>query len=116
VSTIWLSLGMAATGVVQFIHTKEEEQQMKTLGYPMYLMTIIAVWKFAGVMAILLPKFPLVKEWAYAGFFFLMSGAIFSHLAAGDKAVEYFGPSLLLLLTIISWYFRPRERKIIVSI
>ncbi|HSF56144.1 MAG TPA: DoxX family protein, partial [Algoriphagus sp.] len=60
-------------------------------------------------------KFPLVKEWAYAGFFFLMSGAIFTHLAVGDEAVEYFGPTLLIVLTMVSWYFRPAERKLSIT-
>ena len=63
-------------------------------------------------MAVLVPKIPLVKEWAYAGFFFLMTGAIFTHLAVGDDALEFFGPSLLLILIILSWYYRPVQRKI----
>lgn len=111
-STIWLSLGMVSTGIVQIIHMDEEVNKMKDLGYPSNFLTIIGIWKLLGVIAILLPKLPVVKEWAYAGFFFLMSGAIFTHLAVADKAVTYFGPALLLLLTIISWYFRPVERKV----
>lgn len=109
--TIWLSLGMVSTGIVQIIHMDEEVDKMKELGYPAYFLTIIGIWKLLGVIAILLPKFPLVKEWAYAGFFFLTSGAIFSHLATGDAAVNYFGPVLLFVLTIISWYYRPNDRK-----
>jgi len=112
IATIWLSLGMVSTGIVQIIRMEEEVQKMNELGYPTYFLTIIGVWKLLGVVAVLVPKLPLVKEWAYAGFFFLMTGAIFTHLAVGDKAVEYFGPTLLLVLTIISWYFRPIERKL----
>jgi hypothetical protein len=74
-------------------------------------MTLLAVWKFLGVIAVLMPRFPLLKEWAYAGFFFAMSGAVISHLAMGDSAKEFFGPVLLIVLTIISWYFRPADRK-----
>ena len=111
-ATLWLSLGMISTGVVQIIHMDEEVQKMTTLGYPTYFLTIIGIWKILGFVAVLLPKFPLVKEWAYAGFFFTMTGAIFSHFAVGDAGVEYFGPTLLLILTIISWYFRPAERKL----
>jgi hypothetical protein len=66
-----------------------------------------------GVIAVLIPRFPLLKEWAYAGFFFAMSGAIFSHIAMGDPAKELFGPSLLIVLTVVSWYFRPAERRIV---
>ena len=115
VATIWLSLGMVSTGIVQLIQIEEEVQKMNTLGYPSYFLTIIGVWKILGVIAVLIPKFPLVKEWAYAGFFFLMSGAIFTHLAVADEAVEYFGPALLLVLTVVSWYFRPADRKLINS-
>jgi len=113
VATIWLSLGMVSTGIVQLIQMEEEVQKMNTLGYPSYFLTIIGVWKILGAIAVLAPKLPLVKEWAYAGFFFLMSGAIFTHLAVGDEAVEYFGAALLLVLTIVSWYFRPADRKLL---
>ena len=60
----------------------------------------------------LTPKFPLLKEWAYAGFFFAMSGAIFSHLAVGDPLKEIFPALLLLMLTVVSWYFRPAGRRV----
>lgn len=116
IATIWLSLGMVSTGIVQLIQMEDEAQKLKALGYPMYFLTIIGVWKLLGVVAILIPKFPLVKEWAYSGFFFLMSGAILTHFAVGDSIVEYFGPTLLLILTITSWYFRPLDRKIILSV
>ena len=112
VATIWLSLGMVSTGVVQIIRIDEEVQKMNGLGYPVYFLTIIGIWKLLGVVAILVPKFPLLKEWAYSGFFFLMSGAVFTHLAVRDNAAEYFGPALLLVLTVISWYFRPADRKL----
>jgi uncharacterized membrane protein YhaH (DUF805 family) len=112
IATIWLALGMTSTGIVQLIQMKEEAEVFTKLGYPAYLMTILGVWKILGVVAVLLPKFPLVKEWAYAGFFFAMSGAIFSHVAVGDGALEFFGPSLLIVLTVVSWYFRPAERKL----
>jgi len=76
-------------------------------------MTLLAVWKFLGVIAVLIPKFPLLKEWAYAGFFFSMSGAVVSHIVVGDSAKELFGPILLLILTAASWYYRPASRKVI---
>ncbi len=112
VSTIWLALGMTSTGIVQMIQMKEEMEKMAHLGFPAYFISFIGVWKILGVIAILLPKFPLLKEWAYAGFFFTMFGAIVSHLACGDALVDLFGPSLLLVLTVVSWYFRPEYRKL----
>ncbi len=112
IATCWLALGMTSTGIVQLIHMKEEADMITRLGYPIYVMTILGVWKLLGVLAILVPKFPLLKEWTYAGFFFAMSGAVFSHLACGDGAKEFFGPTLLIVLTIVSWYFRPADRKL----
>lgn len=115
VATIWLSLGMVATGAVQLFKGKAGQggvDMITHLGYPVYLLTLLGVWKILGTMAVLVPKFALVKEWAYAGFFFIMSGAIFSHLSVGDSVSEIFPSLLLLILAVISWYFRPGERKI----
>ena len=113
IATIWLALGMVSTAIVQLMKTKEEVDMMTRLGYPIYFLMIIGVWKILGVIAILIPKFPLLKEWTYAGFFFLMSGAVISHLVIGDAAKELFGPMLLIILSAVSWYFRPSDRKII---
>lgn len=113
IATIWLSLGMVSTGIVQLMRIQEEVDVFAQLGYPAYLMTILGVWKILGVVAILIPRYPLLKEWAYAGFFFAMSGAVFSHFAVGDEALHYFGPVLLLVLIAASWYFRPADKKVV---
>ena len=119
IATVWLALGMFATGILQLLKMPAEGALappgvygITHLGYPVYLLTILGIWKILGVIAILIPKFPLVKEWAYAGFFFLMSGAIFSHIAVGDPVSEIIPSLLLLTLTVVSWYFRPESRKI----
>jgi uncharacterized membrane protein YphA (DoxX/SURF4 family) len=120
ISTIWLALGMLATGTLQLLKVNAEGALappgvfgITRLGYPVYLLTILGVWKILGVVALLIPGFPLLKEWAYAGFFIAMSGAISSHLINESEAKEIFGPTLLLILTIVSWYFRPADRKLI---
>ncbi|MEX0648675.1 MAG: DoxX family protein [Balneolaceae bacterium] len=113
IATVWLALGMLSTAIVQLIEMEEEVDVITNLGYPVYILTILGIWKILGVTAVLIPKFPLVKEWAYAGFFFIMSGAVISHLASGDNAITLFGPLLLLILTGVSWYFRPADRKIV---
>ena len=118
IATIWLALGMLSTGIVQILKVEKEVDMMSHLGYPVYFLTIIGVWKILGVVAILLPAgrqvfLNLIREWAYAGFFIAMSGAIISHLINGDEAKELFGPTLLLILTMVSWYFRPADRKLI---
>ncbi|WP_114939579.1 DoxX family protein [Mucilaginibacter endophyticus] len=114
IATLWLALGMISTGAVQLMKMKSGAggaDSVARLGYPAYFLTILGVWKVLGVIAVLIPKFPVVKEWAYAGFFFAMSGAIFSHLAAGNAVNEIFPALLLLVLTVISYYFRPVDRK-----
>jgi uncharacterized membrane protein YphA (DoxX/SURF4 family) len=116
IATLWLSLGMIATGAGQLLKGKGSPggvDSIARMGYPMYFLTIIGIWKILGVVAVLIPKFALLKEWAYAGFFFAMTGAIFSHIAIGDPLSELFPASLLLILTITSWYLRPADRKII---
>ena len=82
------------------------------LGYPIYFLTILGVWKILGVVGVLIPRFPVRKEWAYAGLFFAMTGAAFSHIAVGDPVKELAPSLLLLVLTVVSWYFRPAGRKI----
>ena len=119
IATIWLSLGMLSTGIVQLFKLKGDGPgslaSMTHLGYPVYFVTLLGIAKILGVIALLVSKFPLLKEWAYAGFFFMMSGAIFTHIAAGNSIGEIFPPLLLLILTVVSWYFRPADRKIIVA-
>lgn len=113
IATIWLSLGMLSTGIVQLMNMQDENAFILQLGYPVYLLTLLGVVKIAGVVVILLPKLPLLKEWTYAGFVFVMGGAVFSHLASGHATTDMFGALLLLVLTIVSWYFRPAEKKIV---
>ena len=118
IATIWLALGMLATGIVQLLKEKDGQggaDMITHLGYPIYLLTLLGIWKVLGVVAVLIPKSPVLKEWAYAGFFFMMSGAIFTHIAAGNSISEIFPSLLLLILTVVSWYFRPADRKIIVA-
>lgn len=115
IATAWLALGMLSTGIVQVLKIDKEVEMITRLGYPIYFLSIIAVWKILGVVAVLIPKFPLLKEWAYAGFFFVMSGAIISHLIMNDEVKEIFGPTLSLILTLVSWLFRPTDRKVILA-
>jgi hypothetical protein len=111
IATIWLSLGMGSTGIVQLLKMDQDIERMADLQYPVYLLTLLGVWKILGVIAVLIPKFPILKEWAYAGFFFAMSGAAYSHIASGSPVTEILPSLLLVILTMLSWYFRPPGRK-----
>ncbi len=119
IATVWLALGMAATGVQQLMHLPIEgatsppgAEGITKLGYPPYLLTIIGVWKLLGVVALLIPRFPLVKEWAYAGFVFLLIGAAYSHIAVGHPAADLFPAALLMVMLVLSWSLRPADRKL----
>ena len=112
ISTLWLSLGMVSTGIVQLLNVESETEFIVSMGYPVYFLYLLGAWKILGVVAVLIPGFPLVKEWAYAGFFFAMTGAAYSHISLGSPIGELFPSLLLLALTILSWYFRPVDRKI----
>ena len=119
VATIWLALGMGATGIQQILHMQVEGaisppgvEGIVHLGYPVYVLTIIGFWKLLGVVALLIPGFALLKEWTYAGFFFLLTGAAYSHVAVNDPVKELIPSLLLLVLTVVSWFLRPAGRKI----
>lgn len=113
VATLWLALGMTSTAIVQLMGMDQEVANFRSIGFPLYVMTFIGAWKMLGVVAVLVPRFGLLKEWAYAGFFFAMSGAVMAHVISGHGAAEILGPGLLLVLTVVSWYFRPAGRKVI---
>lgn len=112
IATIWLCLGMLSTGLVQLLGIQQEGDFFDGLGYPTYFPTILGGWKLLGVIAVLLPGFPLLKEWAYAGFFFAMTGALLSHIFVEAPVVQLLPSLLLLTLTITSWSLRPASRRI----
>jgi uncharacterized membrane protein YphA (DoxX/SURF4 family) len=82
------------------------------LGYPLYLLTILGVWKLLGAIALLLPRFPRLKEWAYAGIFFEMTGAAASWAARGGGMGDLIWPLAFAVLTLASWALRPPGRTL----
>lgn len=110
--TIFLAIAMTAGGIQQMLQIGGYNEIVTNLGYPLYLLSIIGVWKILGVITILVPNFPVLKEWAYAGFFFAMSGAAISHMAVGQSFTEAMPSLFLVLIIFLSWYFRPVDRKI----
>jgi uncharacterized membrane protein YphA (DoxX/SURF4 family) len=112
-STILVVLGMLPGGLGQIFHAKWSLDLVRLLGYPEYLLTIIGTWKVLGGIVLLIPRFSLIKEWAYAGFFIAMSGAIFSHLASAESMNKIIFPLALIILIVLSWSYRPADRKII---
>ena len=113
--TVILSFCIFSGGLVQAVQAEGVLKGFKPLGYPIYFISIIGVWKMLGIIAILIPGFKLLKEWAYAGLFFVMSGAVISHIASNDISAQIIAPALLAVFTVLSWYLRPADRKIIFS-
>ncbi len=107
-----LSFCIFTGGLFQTLQLKEVIQGFKPLGYPTYFISIIGIWKVLGVIAILIPGFKLLKEWAYAGIFFTMTGAVISHIASDNVSVQIIAPFVLAIFTVLSWYLRPANRKI----
>ena len=112
----WIVTGLLCFGMVggvgQLFQVKEIVEGFKPLGYPTYFISIIGLWKVLAIIAILAPKFPLLKEWAYAGVFFVMTGASVSHIAVNDSIFHIIVPLIIASLAICSWYLRPDDRKL----
>ncbi len=116
VATVWLCLGLISTAIIQIFKIKTDGaggvQNVDNLGYPGYVLTLLGLWKILAVVALLLPRRPVLKEWAYAGIFFTVTGALYSHLMVGDSVSLLIPGLLYLVLIVFSWYFRPDEKKI----
>jgi DoxX-like family len=84
---------------------------MAHLGYLLYFLTIMGVAKVLAVAALLVPRFPRLKEWAYAGLLFVYVGAACSHFAVGDAAAAIVTPLIFAVITLASWALRPPARR-----
>lgn len=115
ITTVFLAIGMMAGGVQQMLQIGGYNEIVTKLGYPLYVLSILGVWKILGVVTILIPGFALVKEWAYAGFFFVMSGAFISHLVMGQSFDKALPALVLMVFIVLSWYYRPANRKLILG-
>ncbi|MFE7801783.1 DoxX family protein [Nocardia sp. NPDC057440] len=107
---------LASGGVADLVHRADTASGMTELGYPTYVMTILGVWKVLGALTIAAPRFPLVKEWAYAGTFFDLTGAFASHIAHGSGANHLFYTGFFALCAVASWGLRPASRKLAVPV
>ena len=110
VATVLTAAELGVGGVWDLLRLPYVHTVFTHLGYPAYLLIILGAWKVAGAVAILIPRFPRLKEWAYAGAFFSYTGALASHLAVGDDkwAVLIVFAGLLTL----SWGLRPGDRRL----
>jgi uncharacterized membrane protein YphA (DoxX/SURF4 family) len=115
-TTVLIAFFIGGGGLAQVAHVKGTvDGFVHILGYPAYFVTILGVWKVLGPIAILVPRFPRLKEWAYAGIFFDLTGAAASSAAVGGYGAYAFHvlvPLFLAALTVASWALRPPSRII----
>lgn len=109
VSTAILVLELMAGAFMDLAHLPYVVQEVRSIGYPAYVLYILGVWKVLAVAALLWPRLPRLREWAYAGVFFEMFGAVESHVLAGDHFGKYAAPLAFTFLTLVSWWFQPRS-------
>jgi hypothetical protein len=112
VTTFVIVFELTAGSVWNLLTIEWVEVQMHHLGYPHYFAYISGVWQAAAAVAIIAPRLALLKEWAYAGTFFLWSGAVASHLSAGDSLETWWAPLMFLTCAIASWVLRPADRRL----
>jgi hypothetical protein len=111
----WVTTGLLAAmvlagGIAELATAPAAVAATRALGYPAYFLTILGVWKVLSVPALLAPRLPRLKEWAYAGIFFDLTGAVASHAFSGDPAAKLANPIILLLIAAASWALRPPSR------
>ena len=119
VTTAFIALEAFAGGLTDLIHGPallfagdSVLSILPALGYPVYLLTILGVWKLLGGIALLVPRFPRLKEWAYAGTFFVYVGAVASWVARGGSLGDLLPPLALAVFTLASWALRPPGRTL----
>jgi hypothetical protein len=110
ITTLVITLELVMGGLADVMHASSVAQVMDHLAYPRYFMSILGFWKLLAAAAILAPGLPRLKEWAYAGILFELTGAAASHLAARDSVGNMLVPLAFLMVSMISWDMRPPSR------
>ncbi len=111
VTTLLVAAESVLGGVWDIMQIPYVRADIENLGYPAYVLVIIGVWKLLGAVAVLVPRFPRLKEWAYAGMFFNYTGAVASQLAVGHGAKSVAYPIIITGLVVASWALRPSARR-----
>jgi uncharacterized membrane protein YphA (DoxX/SURF4 family) len=109
-STTLVCIAFAGSGFANLFHLPHVAADMARLGYPRYFSTILGAWKLLGALAVLVPRLPRLKEWAYAGMMFDLTGAALSRGVAGDGLAGIAPPLFVAALVVASWTSRPPAR------
>lgn len=111
-TTAIVTAELVAGGVLDLAHASSVVSGLEQLGYPTYLLSILGIWRLLAAAALLAPGLPRLKEWAYAGAFFELTGAALSSLAKGDSVGSVATPSILAAFAVASWALRPQSRML----
>lgn len=113
--TLLLAAAIMLSGIGQLMQFGGNIELVTNLGYPLYVLTILGIWKVLGAITLVVPGLPRLKEWAHAGIFFLMTGAALSHAFSNDYGNNGFNlilPLSYAALNILSWALRPSKRRL----
>ncbi|MGH1339974.1 MAG: DoxX family protein [Nannocystales bacterium] len=106
-----LSLALVGSGIAKLTLMPALVESMEHLGFPTHLLRMLGFWMLPGAAALLVPRMPRLKEWAYAGVVFQMTGAAAAHLLVGDTIGQAFPPIFLTMLAVASYLLRPGDRR-----
>jgi uncharacterized membrane protein YphA (DoxX/SURF4 family) len=113
ITTALIVFELVMGGVWDILRVPQVRGLIERLGYPLYFLTILGIWKLLGAIALIVPRFPRLKEWAYAGVFFDLTGAIASLTASGLADVGTMAyPIFMTGVAIASWALRPQSRRL----
>jgi uncharacterized membrane protein YphA (DoxX/SURF4 family) len=113
----WITTGLVVlsfvgSGVGEVLGNEQAVAPFAHLGYPAYFASLLGTAKILGGVAVAVPKFPRLKEWAYAGMVIDVISAAYSHLRSGDGAQEIATPLVVLAIVLASYFLRPGDRRL----
>lgn len=112
ITTALIALAYAAGGYFDIKQPAEMLKDMESLGYPLYFLKMLGVWKLGAAVVLLAPALPRLKEWAYAGILINLVGASVTHVVRHDPVNNIVTPLVILAIALTSWALRPASRKL----
>jgi hypothetical protein len=112
ICTVVIAVCIGSGGAAQVLRVPQTVDGMMALGYPLHFVVLLGVWKVLGALTLLAPGLRLAKEWAYAGIFIDLSGAIVASAANAGGAFHVIAPLALIGILAASWALRPESRRL----
>jgi hypothetical protein len=112
ICTVIVAVCIGSGGAAQVLRLPQNVEGMTALGYPLHFIVLLGVWKVLGALTLLAPGLRLVKEWAYAGIFIDLSGAVVASAANAGGAFHVIAPMVLIGFLVASWALRPASRRL----